>query len=233
MSDRQQVNIDAYRNDEALEAYTSYALFPNEKRLFLAYFTKGSTVLDLACGAGRTTVRLHEFGYRVKGVDISDVLIGAARRRFPHIPFEQGDYCAIAEADESFDHVLISHNGIDYAYPEERRILALQECRRVLRAGGTMVLSTHNIRALRMSPYFLLNRQRILWMLMNFHRSFDDRGYLQDLGMWTYFIDPDAFRRQAEDIGFSVVAMVGFRGSSHRLFNLYCSPYIHFVLRKE
>jgi len=87
----QKVNLDKYRSEEMLEKYSKYLLFPEEKYLIPKYFQKGSSVLDLACGAGRTTIPLYEAGYKVKGIDLSEVLIGAAQKRFPYIPFEVGN----------------------------------------------------------------------------------------------------------------------------------------------
>src|SRR4051794_19763892 len=63
-------NADLFRTAEAAERYSVYRLTPNEKSLVGRYYQAGESVLDLACGAARTTLRLHELGMRVKGVDI-------------------------------------------------------------------------------------------------------------------------------------------------------------------
>jgi 2-polyprenyl-3-methyl-5-hydroxy-6-metoxy-1,4-benzoquinol methylase len=83
MSNPLELNKEAYRTSEAIEKYSHYGLYPNEK-----YFEKDKFILDLACGAGRTTLRLTELGYKVKGVDLSDVLIDYARKRFHMKPEE-------------------------------------------------------------------------------------------------------------------------------------------------
>jgi SAM-dependent methyltransferase len=93
-----------------------------EKYLISKYFPPYSSVLDLACWAGRTTVRLYEIGYRVKRVDLSNILVNAAIKRFPQIPFVADNYCDISEDDNSFDNILVSYNGLDYAYPEQERM---------------------------------------------------------------------------------------------------------------
>jgi ubiquinone/menaquinone biosynthesis C-methylase UbiE len=160
--DKQKVNIDAYRTEEASEKYSNYALYPNEKYLFQKYYAPGTSILDLACGAGRTTVRLYEMGYKVKGVDISDILINAAKKRFSHILFEEGDYTKIMEKDSSYDNILISHNSLDYAFPEDKREKAISECARVLRKGGTLLMSSHNIKSLHFSP-FLLETEKMVF----------------------------------------------------------------------
>jgi hypothetical protein len=43
--------------------------------------------------------------------------------------------------------VVIVFNGLDYVVPEARRRQCLQECFRVLRAGGVLIFSSHNPRS--------------------------------------------------------------------------------------
>ena len=132
-ADKVQNNIEHYRTDDALETYSHYNLMYEETYLIPKYFLTGSSVLDLACSAGRTTVRLYELGYKVKGIDLSDILINAAKKRFPYIHFETGSYCEINEENNSFDNILVSYNGLDYAYPEDQREKALSEFARVIK----------------------------------------------------------------------------------------------------
>ena len=230
MENKAQINIESYRTEEAIEKYSHYNLYANEKYLFNKYFQKGKTILDLACGGGRTTVRLFEMGYQVKGTDISDVLIGIAKKRFPAIQFAVGDYSQIEEADRSFDNILISHNGLDYAYPETQRIKAIRECARVIKPAGFFVFSSHNIKSLHFSPFYL--KQRKIWMLKNCWKAFYDRKYILDLDMWTYYCSPDFCIRQVEEAGFQLKEMIGFRSSTNRFFNTYLSPYVHYVFQK-
>jgi ubiquinone/menaquinone biosynthesis C-methylase UbiE len=140
-------NTGHYQTDDAVEQYSHYNLMYEEKYLLPKYFKRQSSVLDLACGAGRTTLRLHEMGYTVKGVDLSDILLNTAKSRFPYISFEHGSYCNLPEADNSFDNILISYNGLDYV-PENERCQALRECSRVLKRGGCLIFSSHNIKYL-------------------------------------------------------------------------------------
>src|SRR5437762_13850583 len=80
--------IDAhYRTPAALDEWSRYRLFPEERYLMDRYYRANELVLDHACGAGRTTLLLHERGMRVVGVDISSVALQHARRRFPYLHF--------------------------------------------------------------------------------------------------------------------------------------------------
>lgn len=230
MSNQAQVNIEAYRTDDAIEKYSHYGLFPNERYLFDKYFDKNKFILDLACGAGRTTVRLTELGYNVKGVDLSDKLIEIAKKRFPAISFEVGDYCDIKEDDASIDNILISHNGLDYAHPESQRIKAIRECSRVIKRGGNFIISGHNIKSLHFSPYYF--KERSLWLMKNTLSAFGRKGYIYDLGMHTFYCSTDYCSKQITEHGFALKEIIGFRHSHNEFFIKYVSPYNHFVFER-
>ena len=102
----------------------------------LRLLPEGARVLDLGCAFGYGT-RLVARSHQVWGVDASPQFIERARRAAPQIPFQ----CAPAEAipfeDASFDAVLL----LDVLEHVRRERPVLQEVRRVLRPGGTLVLS--------------------------------------------------------------------------------------------
>lgn len=126
-----QMNLKAYQTAPAVGEYSSYYFLDEEAYLFTKYYRKGESVLDLACGTGRTTLLLHEMGMRVRGVDRSDLFIQTARRRLPYLDLCVGSYDQIEESDNSFSHVLISFNGLDLAFPETQRLSSLRECVRL------------------------------------------------------------------------------------------------------
>lgn len=232
MESKVQTNIEAYRSDEAIEKYSNYTLYPNEKYLFKKYFKSDKSILDLACGGGRTTLRLYEMGYtRIKGVDLSDVLVDLAQKRFPAIQFEVGSYCDIQETNESYDNVLLSHNGIDHAFPETEREKAISECARVLRPGGYFVMSSHNIKSLYGSPFYY--KQRKWWLLKNMWRAPFSRAYVYDLKSWMFYGSPNYCIQQIEKHGFKLVESIGFRGMTNPVMNKWLSPYIHYVFQKR
>jgi SAM-dependent methyltransferase len=61
--------------------------------------------------------------------------------------------------DSSFDAVVMAFNAIDYVLPEEKRWECLRECRRVLRAGGVLIFSSHNPRSILVRPAW--NHERL------------------------------------------------------------------------
>ena len=221
-------NVKFYTTPEAVDEYSVYRLFPQEKYLFAKYYRAGERVLDLACGLGRTTLILHEIGLVVRGVDLSAVLIDVAKRRFPYLDLRIGSFDNLEESDTAYSHVLLAFNSLDLAFPESQRATVLRECARVLRPGGTLIYSSHNIKSLLSHRY----RDRIPWVLRNALKIFKTRAYILDEGTYQLHATPEFVIRQTESAGFKFLEMVGFRLSKNRWSTKYLSPFIHYAFRK-
>jgi SAM-dependent methyltransferase len=98
----------------------------------------GMRVLDLCCGTGVLTAAAAERGAEVIGLDFSSAMLAEARRRHPHLRFEEGDAEALPWADASFDAV-VSNFGIHHVPRPER---AVAEALRVLRPSGRFAFTT-------------------------------------------------------------------------------------------
>ena len=109
-------------------------------RLLLEGAGRTARVLDIPCGAGAFTQRLSLEGIEVWPADLRNIL-QAESSRFKaadmneRLPFEDGFFDAVACID-----------GIEHI---ERPFDFIGECRRVLKPGGRLVLSTPNISSLR------------------------------------------------------------------------------------
>jgi SAM-dependent methyltransferase len=103
-----------------------------EPLLDAARVTKGSRVLDVACGPGYAAAAAAQRGATSVGVDFSRVMVEEARRRYPDVEFQEGDAEKLTFSDVSFDAVVLNFGMLHLARPEA----ALSEAYRVLRRGG-------------------------------------------------------------------------------------------------
>ena len=70
-----------YSNSEVVEFYTKVGLFPAEEKIFDTYFQPGTKLLDIGCGAGRTTLALVQKGFEIVGIDLIPEMIDSARKQ--------------------------------------------------------------------------------------------------------------------------------------------------------
>jgi SAM-dependent methyltransferase len=97
-------------------------------------------VLDAGCGVGYGSAYLAETARRVIGVDRSAEALEYARREYarPNVEYVEGDLLALPFPDRSFD-VVCAFEAIEHV--DEPSGL-LRETARVLRADGTLLVST-------------------------------------------------------------------------------------------
>ena len=101
--------------------------------------------LDLACGEGRNALWLAARGWRVTGVDFSEVAIGKARERAAQeswdVDFVCADLCEYEPAHEAYDLVLVFYLHL----PASERRVVLERATAALAAGGTFLLVGHDL----------------------------------------------------------------------------------------
>ena len=97
-------------------------------------------VLDLGCGTGEGTARIYEEGMTVIAADLSLEMVRAAIRRFPALQGCVADAINLPFESGRFD--LVQSLGVlEYIVAFES---ALRELRRVIKPGGTLVISVPN-----------------------------------------------------------------------------------------
>jgi SAM-dependent methyltransferase len=105
---------------------------------------RGRRVLDVGCGAGTDLARFAKAGALVTGVDLSSSAIALARQNFAQQglqgDFEEGDGEHLPFAPDTFDFVF-AHGVVQYTAHDQALV---DECRRVLKPGGTAVFQVYN-----------------------------------------------------------------------------------------
>lgn len=126
------------RYDEAYGAETKYQSLLGD---LCHRIPAGGTVLDLGCGSGVPVARtLAAAGYRVTGIDISEVQIRRARERVPQAEFLHADATAVSFGAASFDAIVSFFALIHIPLAEQPPLL--RKIAGWLRPGGCFVATT-------------------------------------------------------------------------------------------
>jgi SAM-dependent methyltransferase len=94
----------------------------------------GTTLLDLACGAGGALLVARTMGAEVAGLDAAHTLVAIARERLPGARIEIGEMEELPFADSAFD-IVTGFNAFQFAGDVGH---AIAEAKRVLKPGGKL-----------------------------------------------------------------------------------------------
>ncbi|WP_169713717.1 class I SAM-dependent methyltransferase [Paludifilum halophilum] len=106
----------------------------------------GEEVLDLCCGTGRHSIPLQKMGFRVTGIDLSDVLLKRAEEmsRGMDIRYLRGDMRSLPFDPNAFDAVVNLFTSFGYFAEDEDNRKVLSELARVLKPGGRFLVDFLN-----------------------------------------------------------------------------------------
>jgi ubiquinone/menaquinone biosynthesis C-methylase UbiE len=145
-----ELNQETYNNQDVIAEYDKFDfLFKAESHILikLKTYLRKSSVLDIGMGAGRTTKHLANLCDQYTGIDYSENFVAHCKKKFSVIQnasFSFADARFMPQfADNSFDFIIFSFNGIDCIDMEGRK-LVIEECKRLLKDGGMFCFSFHN-----------------------------------------------------------------------------------------
>ena len=144
-----------YESEKAIRRYASLENLMQAEPVILARLQEAGldrmSVLDLGIGGGRTTIHLAPRCAEYVGIEYSEPLLEACRRRIAklglsHVSLEQGDARDLSRfPDGRFDVTFFSYNGIDVVESRDDRRRSLREMLRVTKPGGCVCFSAHNL----------------------------------------------------------------------------------------
>ncbi|HZR20488.1 MAG TPA: class I SAM-dependent methyltransferase [Verrucomicrobiae bacterium] len=117
-----------------------------ERREFVQMFLRDRSpgrLFDAGCGDGQFLSLMKQHGWQGKGVDFDAAAIETGKKKYG-VDLEVGDFQTIPIEESAFDAVTMSH-VIEHV-PDP--IACLDKCRRLLKPGGRLVVSTPNVRSL-------------------------------------------------------------------------------------
>lgn len=102
------------------------------------HLEKGSSILDIGCGDGYGTQKLHKAGYNATGVDLSEEMISLAREQAENKPvsFFQADINDLPFEGKSFDGIMCI-NVLEWT---ENPGKALQNLRGAVKKDGVLCI---------------------------------------------------------------------------------------------
>ncbi|MFT5641179.1 MAG: 2-polyprenyl-3-methyl-5-hydroxy-6-metoxy-1,4-benzoquinol methylase [Cyclobacteriaceae bacterium] len=99
-------------------------------------------VLELGCGEGRGIDLISPKASSYLGLDKIEVIINRLKNKYPKLNFESGSFPPVQIKDNSFD-TIVTFQVIEHIKHDR---LFLEEIYRLLKPGGTALISTPNIK---------------------------------------------------------------------------------------
>ncbi|HEV8597216.1 MAG TPA: class I SAM-dependent methyltransferase [Candidatus Dormibacteraeota bacterium] len=164
-----------------------------------AELCKGRDVLEVGCGSGMGLPYLAQHARRVIGGDYTMALLREARAQLPHMDLVRMDAEHLPIADRALDVVLM----LEMIYYVRDQTAAFAECRRVLRAGGSLMVCVPN----------------------------PDRPDFNPSPFSTRYPDASSLTRLFEDHGFEVKIFGAFPVEAESSRDRLLAPVRHFAVR--
>lgn len=200
----------------------------------LALVKKNKKTLDVGCGEGVFTRELALRGFDVTGVDVDVDAIAAAEHNKKLLQVEYqtrvGDAAHLPFADGSFEQV-ISTDVIEHV---AEPITALREIRRVLKPGGTFVVTVPTPKYLA-HPFFNYDFSQHLKNIGHIHHGWFSEEFARMLASANFRVDEYRYYghwplQLFMEIAFIKMGAAKISDERRGLYNLKWSTLIQFAL---
>ena len=149
-------------------SWSDHSVIDIENREILKYLNQHEKILDVGCANGYSTFQLAAVKQIIiTGVDYIPEMIKFARQRLrslkteleSKVTFREGDVTSLEDRENSYDKVIVKRVLINLgSWPRQKK--GLQECTRVLKSGGMLLLSEATLQG-----WSSINRFRREWKL--------------------------------------------------------------------
>ena len=105
-------------------------------------------LLDIGCGTGTLAFMLHQAGYQVSGIDLSEEMLAVASARFEEMGISIPLFAmSMDELDgfEQLDVAIIPIDSINYVTEQQKVFETLQRIYASLRHGGQLFFDVHSL----------------------------------------------------------------------------------------
>jgi methionine biosynthesis protein MetW len=106
--------------------------------MYLEAPASGARVLDVGCGSGKLLPQMRAMGWQAEGIEVDPKAVETAQKR--GLPVKLGQLRDLSFPDAHFDAIHMSH-VIEHVHDPAA---LLQECNRILKPGGRLVILTPN-----------------------------------------------------------------------------------------
>jgi SAM-dependent methyltransferase len=134
---------DAFTAASDYETWTTHVL-----ALAASYGWRGTDVLDVACGTGKSFMPLVERGFRVTGCDVSPAMLAEATRKAPEVPLIEADMRALPQLG-AFELIVCFDDALNHLLDEEQLASAFASVARNLRPAGLFLFDLNSLLAYR------------------------------------------------------------------------------------
>ncbi len=205
------------------EAWADYI-----EQLLGRFAKKPSSLVDLACGTGSSTLPFARRGYRTAGVDISAAMLERARCKAAQnglrVAFYEQDLCRL-DLPEKYDLALLFQDGFNYILSKEKLARAIRQVYHALNPSSLFIFDLtrpgmrsgkekNSICFAEQEDFALILKSNYssrndLWSAMltvfqqtesQLYRKFQEKHYEKDY-------DPDLIARLLRETGFTLRAI--------------------------